>query len=719
MKSLTLGFNSRGQPLQLDNEQRQSHMHVIGSSGSGKSKFLEHLMRQDIEHRQGFCLIDPHGSLYDAVLDWCSRRALKRKIIPLNLSRQDRIVAFNPFQRAPSGDISVQVDRRIKATLHAWGVTNTDQTPTLDRTLRLIYTVMIEHNLGLPQVAHLIDFNAKQIRAQLIENLSTPLIQHEWEELQILKAREWRDETLSARNRLFKLLASPTLQRFMGLPGHSINLSEIIEENSILLVNLAPSDHLSDENARVFGALLVNEFFECAMRRQTRPRPKPYYLYLDEFQNFVSPDIADMLDQIRKFGIFLVLAHQRFGQLDDNIIDAVLTNCRVKSVFGGLPVEAARRMAEELFIGKLDPMKIRAAIYQTKFWPQYSRDKVYTRGSGHTTSAAHSSSVGGGESSTTSSSVGDSTAYSYEDWFSLPQLAGTRTETNSSGRTSMSGRSSNWAESSTEGESYSESESVADVPIFIPVPFQELSNIQYMPLADQLHQMTAALKEQFPRHCFIKIQNEETQPLLVPMVEEPYIREEGKQWYLNYQLDQLKALPAAEVDRLLLDQEAALLLSATQPPGETVINIEPPKLPEPGSSHPKTAKQTATQPIWNRTGSENSGNPKTARLPNLTGEQGLHRKRGPKPDVENHAKVVSIVGSYGEPWTLDENLREICDRLDQQAVPIPKTWPMRADGKSRSWSRALENYPHLVVKAIKDRCKMAHAQATGTTSKLS
>src|SRR5205823_2627696 len=150
----------------------------------------------------------------------------------LNLSKPDQVVGFNPFQRAAAGDISVQIDRRVTATCHAWGVTDTDQTPTLARTLRLIYAVMLEHNLGLPQVRHLIDFNAHDLRAPLIEQLSTELIQQEWSELQQMKSREWREETLSARNRLFKLLTSPTLDRVMGLPGHSIDLSKVIEEGA-------------------------------------------------------------------------------------------------------------------------------------------------------------------------------------------------------------------------------------------------------------------------------------------------------------------------------------------------------------------------------------------------------------------------------------------------------------------------------------------------------
>src|SRR6185503_8074722 len=124
---------------------------------------------------------------------------------------------------------------------------------------------------------------------------------------------------------------SPTLARFMGVEGRSLNLQEIMDQGKILLVNLAPSDHLSKESARVFGALLVNEFFECALRRPRKPNgdnPTPYYLYMDEFQNFVSLDIAEMLDQVRKFGLFQVLAHQRFGQLDENITEAVLVNAK-------------------------------------------------------------------------------------------------------------------------------------------------------------------------------------------------------------------------------------------------------------------------------------------------------------------------------------------------------------------------------------------------------
>src|SRR5437762_1294346 len=100
MKPLTLGYDAQGKPIRLKPDDRKTHMHVIGASGSGKSKFLESLMRGDLRNRQGFCLIDPHGTLYQAVVDYCAHHVLDREVILLNLSEPGPVIGFNPFQRA-------------------------------------------------------------------------------------------------------------------------------------------------------------------------------------------------------------------------------------------------------------------------------------------------------------------------------------------------------------------------------------------------------------------------------------------------------------------------------------------------------------------------------------------------------------------------------------------------------------------------------------------
>jgi hypothetical protein len=576
MKPLHIGFDVNGRRITLDPIDRKTHMHVIGSSDSGKSKFLEWMMRGDLENGQGFTLLDPHGTLYHDVLDYAAHHVLDREIILLDLSHPDSVIGFNPFQRSGTGDVSVQVDNRITATMHAWNIPNTDFTPTLNRTLRLIYTIMLETNLGLPQVAHLIDFNQHKIHAHLVEQLQSPLIQNEWRELQALKVKDWRAEVLSAKNKLFKLLTSPTLGRFMGVQGRTLNLQEVMDQGKILLVNLAPSDDLSKDNARVFGALLVNEFFESAFRREwpNGDSPTPYYLYMDEFQKFVSLDIAEMLDEVRKFGLFQVLAHQRFGQLDENITEAVLVNAKIKAVFGGLTTASAKLMAEELFIGQLDPKKIKVAIYQTKFWPNYQRDKVYTQSHSSSSTQAHTSSeiLGSGAAS----SSGES--FTAGDWHSLPTQVGMSSSVGES-QMSASGSSDMYAES--EGSS----EGVADIPILMPVPFQELSSVQYSTPEEQLLELTAALKEQYQRHAFIKIQQQETQPMLVPFVETFYTNKANQDWYREKHLKKQSALSLDEVDHLLESQETALLKSAGVIE-TTTTDDSPPKQ--------RTTKQTPT-----------------------------------------------------------------------------------------------------------------------------
>jgi hypothetical protein len=536
--NILLGHDAAGRRLELSAEERQAHMHVIGASGSGKSKFLELMIRADLDNRQGFCLIDPHGTLYKEVVDYAAHKVLKREIVLLDLSKPEFIIGFNPFRRAEHGDVSVQVDRRIRATMHAWGVENADQTPTLERVLRLIFTTLLDLNLSFSEAQYLVDFNAGELRTKLIQQIASPLIRREWEELEKLRAADWRSEVMSAKNRLFRLLTSKTLSRFFNAAA-SIDLADIIESGKVLLVNLGASDDLSDENGRIFGSLLVNEFFEVARRRKAPMGKslKPYYLYMDEFQTFVGLDIAAMLDQVRKFKLFTVLAHQRFGQLDEDLQDAVLTNCRIKAVFGGLPVEAARMMAQELFIGQLDPMRIKVAIYQTKFWPKYSRDKVYSRG----TSGGRSVGTGENHSSGFGMSSSQGEFFGPQQWFGIPPSVGMSASLGTSSSTTH-GHHSN----ETDFEGTSESES--DVPIMLPVPFKELSSIQYFPVEEQLLQLTAALKEQFGRHCFIKIHHRQTQPLRVPLVLSHYTSSKSFGWYTTKLLEKGGAVTALTVD---------------------------------------------------------------------------------------------------------------------------------------------------------------------------
>ena len=539
-------------------------------------------MRDNLLSQQGFCLIDPHGTLYNDVLKFCAYRNLDREIILLNLSEPEHISGFNFFERDHTGDVSVQVDSRILATLHAWGVENADTTPTLERILRLIYTSLIEANLTLPQVAVLLDFAEKQIRDEVIDKIENDLIRREWQELSDLqKVRDFREETLSAKNRMFRLLTSKALMRFLGVKHQSIDLLDAMNQQKVILVNLASSSHLSKENARVFGSLLVNQFFESAKQRKRSTSgkdPQPYNLYLDEFQNFVSIDLCNMLDEVRKFGLFLTLSHQRFGQLNEEIEDAILTNCKIKTVFGGLRTEDSKRMAEELFIGKIDPKKIKAAIYQTKHWYKYTREKVYSKSTSWSESDSYSegSSTSSGFGSSNMSTTGQTMSppsddfFSSDMWFDGPQIQSLNESTGlSSSDTQTSGSSSSESHSS----SYGESEGVADIPVFVPVPFKELGSLQYYTTEEQLLELTQALKLNQQRHCFIQLPHQETQPLLIPLVKNFHVSEATIREFAAVKAREAQALTPQEADdRIFQDREDLLLLkgAATGTPADPV-----------------------------------------------------------------------------------------------------------------------------------------------------
>jgi hypothetical protein len=273
------------------------------------------------------------------------------------------------------------------------------------------------------------------------------------------------------------------------------------------------------------------------------------------------------------------MAHQRFGQLDENLIDAVLTNCGIKAVFGGLPVESARVMAQEMFVNELDPKKIKAAIYQTKFWPKYRRDKVYTSATTHSSgsSTGESSGQGFGYNTTT----GD--FYQPSDWFASSP-AGTST---ASGRSSFSFSGSGHSTSA----SFSDMDGVADIPIFFPVPFKELSSVEHYTIDEQLWELTAALKEQFERHCFLKVRQQSTQPMLVPFVKSFYTTKKNLDWYKDKLLREQDALKADEIDLLIEERDQALLKEASTEPiaVEQVSSV---------SSKPRKRKKSARDSIF-------------------------------------------------------------------------------------------------------------------------
>jgi hypothetical protein len=593
MRPIYIGKSAAGAGLHISPELRHStHSHIIGGSGTGKSKFLEWMIQQDIGEGHGFCLIDWHGTLYQDVLNYCGQLDVGlgndfRKLILLNPSRPDFITGFNPFMNQ-GVDVATQVANRIGATIRPWGISDTNEMPTFEKVLRLIYTFAVQQRETLPNTALLLDEEREELRDFAIEIISDPYIRSQWRKLDRMSTRD-RDQTiLSTENRLSRFLSSKTIKRFFGLKDQNLNLQEIMDDQRILLVNLGSSGFLDRESARVFASLMLNEFFETAMLRANEAKargedPQTFTLYLDEFQEYITDDIAAMLDQVRKGGLHLVLAHQHLGHLADNpkLRKSIFTNARIRAVFGGLDYEDACVLANEMFLPDLNTRQIKKAYYhtihlyreETRTAQSYTKTRGTATSENWSTGTSTGSNSGSGTNQTTNAGSSVSTSKSLpgsemtiftpftEGWFTKGE---TRNSATSNGSSSFASQSQSDSESygGSQTESQSEAEGETVFPVWVPIPVQELGSEAEWSREEKVSKVAEMLKCQQQRHCFIKLDIEKTQPMLTPFVKDYF---HSQEYLLEYEQAVYRAqgaLPASQVDELLIEGEQRFLNAA-------------------------------------------------------------------------------------------------------------------------------------------------------------
>jgi hypothetical protein len=297
-----------------------THCHVQGTSQSGKSKFCEHCIREHILAGNGVCLIDWHGTFYDSIVDYLAYVQPDRPIVLLNPSRPDYIVPFNPFALPIGREPSSHVNRLASVLVKPWGNQNTNELPTYERMVKMLLAFMTATGEPLHHAARLFDYPKKEQREWAIAQMHNvpEYLRTQWKVLQYTHSlREWEGKVLSTQNRLGRFLSSQSIVRFTGLPRPSLSIADCIRQKAIILVNLKPSDYLDPESSKVFAALLLSEFLDAAM--MNTGDPQQYYLYLDECQNYLTADAAQMLDQVLKSGLRLTLINHHLGQFHDNI----------------------------------------------------------------------------------------------------------------------------------------------------------------------------------------------------------------------------------------------------------------------------------------------------------------------------------------------------------------------------------------------------------------
>lgn len=331
-KEFVMGENVHGGTrglVGLTTDQRLRHVHVIGASGTGKSTLILNTIVQDLEQGHGLALIDPHGDLVDQVLARVPEKRID-DVILVDPADTERPVAFNilsahsDLEKTLLSSDLVAVFRRLSTT---WG----DQMTSV---LSNAVLAFLESTRG-GNLADLRRFLIeKDYREEFLATVTDPEVVYYWKKEFPLLAGRPQAPLLT---RLDTFLRPKIVRSMMVQPSSRLDFSAIMNEGKVLLVKLAQGA-IGEENAALLGTLFVAKVHQLALGRQSisELERRPFYVYCDEFQHFVTPSMATLLTGARKYRVGLVLAHQELRQLwnqERDVASAVLANAATRVCF--------------------------------------------------------------------------------------------------------------------------------------------------------------------------------------------------------------------------------------------------------------------------------------------------------------------------------------------------------------------------------------------------
>ncbi|MEK7608534.1 MAG: type IV secretion system DNA-binding domain-containing protein [Patescibacteria group bacterium] len=307
----------------IKRKDRRRHMYIIGKSGVGKTKLLELMMRQDIAQGYGLCLIDPHGDVVEATLDFIPENRIG-DVVVIDPSDHAFPASFNPLANVDPLFKHQLTQGLIEVMEKQFGA---NWTPRLEHVFRFTVLALLDypHATMRGMISMLTDRNYRQ---KVVEYIEDDMVKRFW----AIEFADWSekfdtDAIIPLVNKLGQFLSDPTLRNIFGQKGNKIKLEELIQQKKIILINLSKG-RLGEENSSFFGSMFITKIKQAGMARAALPESErhDFYLYVDEFQNLVTETFENILSEARKYGLALTVAHQYMGQLLPRVQAAVLGN---------------------------------------------------------------------------------------------------------------------------------------------------------------------------------------------------------------------------------------------------------------------------------------------------------------------------------------------------------------------------------------------------------
>ena len=354
-EGILLGHNIyRGEKIEIrmKREDRFRHFYVIGQTGTGKSSVLQVMIRQDLRNGDGLCVIDPHGSLIEDVLPFIPRH------------RADDVIYFNPSDmERPLGMNLLEGDTWEEKELVALDAMNImiklfdEETfgPRIQDYFRNGCLTLMSDPAGgsLTDIVRLFtDDDFAKVKRQHVTN---PIVASFWDH-QMAKtgAREKQEMIPYFAAKFGQFVTNTMMRNIIGQTKSAFDISKAMQSGKILLMNLSKGS-VGEINSKLLGLIIVQKIQMAALRREKIPKHerRDFFLYIDEFQNYVTDSIESILSEARKYRLSLNIAHQYLAQINDekkkgtNLKNAVFGNVGSMMCYK-IGAQDAEEMAKEM-----------------------------------------------------------------------------------------------------------------------------------------------------------------------------------------------------------------------------------------------------------------------------------------------------------------------------------------------------------------------------------
>ena len=523
-----VGVNDSGRRVTIPYKSLyESHVCMIGPSGRGKSYLAYSLIAQAILHDHPVCVIDPDGSLYSMVEQFVMANQIPdERLVLIDARRSDWSPRLNPLEFTSGHGSGLGADIAASSLLQVGGQYSFDQMPQLQSCVNAISHSMSVANYPLSVLAWLLSVSPQgtQLRRQMTASGLNDFVRLFWDEVGAMQPREQRDLLRSTLNRVGGFGKDPRMNQMLTSRVGNVDWERVVRERQIVLCSGGQTgiDPIGQSDVSLLCGLVLNAL-SLVSYRMPIDSGSHLFIFADEFSTYLTGEVADGLERLRKRGTHYVLMMQSINQVrlvNNELWDAIANNAQIKLFFGGASREDTEQMAREVFTGHLDFDQVKYETRTRSFEPVLRWEEIVSHSEGHGKSSSKSEStsttlgqaVTSSYGSSSSSSSGTTVVYSYDSGV-LPlfpdtvSYANSSTESASAVTSTSDIHSETTTSASTQGTSESWGTTRTRVPVSDAVAFYQEPNRQFRSYQEVWEDCYAKLKLLPKRHLVVAIEN--------------------------------------------------------------------------------------------------------------------------------------------------------------------------------------------------------------------